>query len=318
MEAGFVPVSGNRGTVGALITLRPAKNAVGRRAVAGADVAARAVSSELQRAREAGVRAVASGKTLLIIGEAGSGKSTLAREILAADAEQRRLDEFDLRLLAGEPGPDAEATLERVLSGLSDGASDVLLSHADSISGAVSSRLVATVAALKQESMGTAIVMTAQSSGSGHPENSGLLAISDAVVSVAPLRKRSSEISVIATGMVRDFVGQGTEPGLDSKAVTALMRHDWPGNMRELRRVLYSALLNSNGNVITFDDLPQEYQHQPARLRKLSRIQEAERVVVSDALRDSGWNGTAAAELLGVSRATIYRKMRQLDISRPI
>ena len=87
----------------------------------------------------------------------------------------------------------------------------------------------------------------------------------------------------------------------------------WPGNVRQLRQVVTTALVRSMSCDITIDDLPADYRG-AAGGRQLSALERAERQALLTALRAAAGNREAAARELGISRATIYRKLRRLGI----
>jgi transcriptional regulator of acetoin/glycerol metabolism len=92
-----------------------------------------------------------------------------------------------------------------------------------------------------------------------------------------------------------------------------LGRYDWPGNVRQLRDALASALRRRPVGRIEAADLPEFCQSTP-RL-SLRPVDQAERDAIVNALRESGGNRVAAAAALGLARSTLYRKIRQYGIT---
>jgi DNA-binding NtrC family response regulator len=109
--------------------------------------------------------------------------------------------------------------------------------------------------------------------------------------------------------------------GLSRQAQAALFRHDWPGNVRELARTLEHGALLAKGNFIGLQDLPPSFQQgpqpglQPAVTVAPSTLDQAEREQILQALRTAGNNKVRAAELLGVSRRSLYRKLSRHGIA---
>jgi transcriptional regulator of acetoin/glycerol metabolism len=128
-----------------------------------------------------------------------------------------------------------------------------------------------------------------------------------------PLRQRAEDVAAIAQVLVRDLAGCSPAPRLEPATLQSLTGQVWPGNVRELRAVLSSALLRSGGRNVALKHLPPEYRTAPIRHR-LTALQRAEREALLNALDDSGGNKLAAAELLGIARSTLYRKIRILGI----
>ena len=111
------------------------------------------------------------------------------------------------------------------------------------------------------------------------------------------------------------FREEGAEAGmpnlaLDRTALRLLVSHAWPGNIRELRHVArYAATLAEDG-IVTPACLPPYFRPAEAGMRDERNITEA-------ALTRAGWNVSRAARHLGISRATLHRRIASLDLSRP-
>ena len=106
-------------------------------------------------------------------------------------------------------------------------------------------------------------------------------------------------------------------------AMEALRRHDWPGNARELRNVIERAILLETTDKIGLDSIiidPIESDEtmNPSsgeRLKDFS-LQKAERELIARALHETGWQKTLAASMLGITRATLYAKVKQYNIRK--
>lgn len=100
--------------------------------------------------------------------------------------------------------------------------------------------------------------------------------------------------------------------------MSALLAYPWPGNIRELRNVLQYALATCEGNEITVHDLPEEcLPHAVTRVAVPTAGPEADDDLRS-LLRRQRWNVSAVARELGVSRPTVYRRMRLQGIEPPV
>jgi transcriptional regulator of acetoin/glycerol metabolism len=102
-----------------------------------------------------------------------------------------------------------------------------------------------------------------------------------------------------------------------------LMRYDWPGNVRELENAIEHAFVICGASVIGRADLPPHILGdrpavQPGRAGtdpdRLSPLQSSEAVVIREALARNGGNRTATARDLGISRNTLWRKMKSYGI----
>lgn len=133
-------------------------------------------------------------------------------------------------------------------------------------------------------------------------------------VTLPSLASRPHEIPQLVRAMLRQL---GADPGLHLTpgALRALSAHDWPGNLRELHTVLeYTTRRRRTGGVVV-EDLPEAYRAMPAR--SLALRERAERQAIIEALRANDGNKVRAAKILGISRTTLYARMRALRIEAP-
>ncbi|MDI7246838.1 MAG: sigma 54-interacting transcriptional regulator [Bacillota bacterium] len=148
-------------------------------------------------------------------------------------------------------------------------------------------------------------------------------------ITIPPLRERRSDIPVL----VRHFLKKvGQKLGKESVNVTpqvmdVLIGHDWPGNVRELENVVERALALVPGDTVEIDHLP-AYLRQPhgacpaaqphavpSAAEEVRSLAEAERSAIAAALRASDGNVSRAAKSLGISRNTLYCKMKRFGIA---
>ena len=145
-----------------------------------------------------------------------------------------------------------------------------------------------------------------------------------------PLRKRPADIPLLAEAFIAEFCD---ENGMKRKRITdealeAMTLHEWPGNVRELKNVC-ERLVIMGDNPISISDIPDDVA--PGRreiaqtlgvapgsvtLRQYKEL--AEREYVAGTLRAFGWNVTRAAEVLGIERTNLHKKMKALGIERDL
>jgi transcriptional regulator with GAF, ATPase, and Fis domain len=160
-------------------------------------------------------------------------------------------------------------------------------------------------------------------------------------IEVPPLRARRADIEPIARLLLsRAGARTGRELRLSPEVIRALLSHGWPGNVRELENALEFAATVAQGQTIQPEDLPPEilqpeagpaHEHpreaqgepespgpHPVPTRPaiyLRRTTPADRDVIRQALEAAGWNRVEAAEALGISRSTLWRRMRALGLA---
>lgn len=133
---------------------------------------------------------------------------------------------------------------------------------------------------------------------------------------VPPLRERPAEVLALAEGFAQQAAQrQGlAAPSLDADARTALLAHAWPGNVRELRNRIERALALAEGDRLGSADLfPERTLDEPPRPATLANAREqAELAQIERALELSGGRLAEAAQRLGVSRTTLWKRRKKL------
>ncbi|KRP45048.1 Transcriptional regulator of acetoin/glycerol metabolism [Pseudomonas libanensis] len=138
-------------------------------------------------------------------------------------------------------------------------------------------------------------------------------------VALPPLRERTDKSQLLDFLLAQEA---GTEQVmLDESARQALLAFHWPGNLRQLRTVLRTVVALCEGGRVGLEDLPaliRQTQTQGGRVDApcTSPLESAERQALLDALAQQRWHMRHVAEQLGVSRNTLYRKLRKHGISR--
>lgn len=134
-------------------------------------------------------------------------------------------------------------------------------------------------------------------------------------IEVPPLRERANDIELLAHYFVQHY---GTKYGkpearLNEAAVEKLKKHPWYGNVRELQHAIEKAIILCNGNTIKADDF---YFRQTAGSTSIDlvTIEEMEKKMILHAMNKYGQNMSAAAQHLGVTRQTMYNKLKKYGI----
>ena len=133
---------------------------------------------------------------------------------------------------------------------------------------------------------------------------------------IPPLRDREGDIQMLIDFFLDHFRQQHGKPDLklSKKANSRLLSYQWPGNVRQLRNVIDSAIVMSEGNEIEAGDLG--IRDATDGEFDTLRIDHWERKLIIDALKRTSNSVPKAAELLGISRATLYRKIEEYGVER--
>jgi len=139
-----------------------------------------------------------------------------------------------------------------------------------------------------------------------------------------PRRERREDVPLLVETFVESLAAELGKPleGVSAEALAALMAHPWPGNVRQLRNALETAMLISQGDTIEPADLPPEVTQvilpptapQPIPLPASRTLTEIERDAIRDALSKTGGNKTQAAKLLGIGLRTLHRKVKEFGV----
>lgn len=245
-------------------------------------------------------------------GEPGTGKTALLRAM-----HQRHRPAGHLRVLDLADRRDSDDRVGELERELDTAETTLVLQHLDRLSPAECAELDA---ALRAHGPARALLTTtlddsggsaSQAPGERSPELTLLLEHFPRSVQVPPLRHHVEDVEALAELFVRQTT-KGAGPRFAPDAMRALLRATWPGNVAQLRRVVTQALKRTRAGTITLQDLPPECRGQTRRV--LSPIESMERDAIVRSLTETGGNRTKAARTLGISRATIYRKINDYGI----
>jgi transcriptional regulator of acetoin/glycerol metabolism len=293
------PVGGTSRHAAAVVTLTPSGSA------AAADSASRTSPRERLRGQLGHARAAR--LPALLVGERGTGKTTLASRVPGPSGATEPCTIVDCALGCASP----QTWAQQLSAALADPAATVVLQHLD----ALDPQLVTLTAGLMAAARAWLAATTAEQ-GRERSDLTPLVERFPVVVDVPPLRDRAADIPGLVAEIIAALRPQSPYPRCTPEALAVLTASDWPGNIRQLRQVIATALTRSMSCDITLDDLPAGYRG-AARSRLLTGLERAERQALLTALRDAGWDREAAARDLGISRATIYRKLKRLGIAPP-
>ena len=138
-------------------------------------------------------------------------------------------------------------------------------------------------------------------------------------IRIPPLRERRTDVPILAEHFLRRLAPQEGKSvdAFAPAAVDRLLEYDWPGNVRELENAVAFALIKCRGGRIGPEHLPPEIAGHRTRSGR-TRVDALSRSAIEAALQQTGGNRLRAARVLGVGRATLYRKMAEFGIQLPV
>jgi transcriptional regulator with PAS, ATPase and Fis domain len=141
-------------------------------------------------------------------------------------------------------------------------------------------------------------------------------------ISLPPLRRRRDDIPLLASRLISEFsssTGKSVQ-GVSTGAIQRLMEYPWPGNVRELRNAIEHAFVTLKGDHVGLADLPPEIRgyegSAPPLTKRYSEEEAQERRRILETLQKTGGNREKTAKALGISRVTLWKKMRRMGIRR--
>ena len=254
-------------------------------------------------------RHLQAGEWLVLEGEPGSGRETVARA-----AHHSRTPAARLRVLAGaDAGPDwvAEVAEELAVAG-----GTVVLTDVDRLSREAMAELADVLEPFREvtDSDRPCVLATVRPLREPGPELAAVLACFPRTVSVPPLRHHVEDVAELVPHLLARLA-HGNAVTCSPEAMRVLTHNRWPGNVDQLVAVLRKVVAKRRSGVIGVRDLPPECRVTTKRI--LTPLESLECDAIVEALVDAGGNKVEAARRLAMSRATIYRKIRDYGISVP-
>lgn len=254
--------------------------------------------------------AMLAGSVVVAVGETGSGRTTLLAQ---AERQARPRERV---LAASPPAPeDAGAWLSLWTPELGKPHTTVVVRDVDALPVWVAEQIRDLLLRIRKEqaaSGGTAVAVPFSMTAERFEDIPAPLAsLVDTVIDVPPLRDRPEDVLPLAHHVAR--LARGREVDLTPAAKHALTGYGWPGNVEQLRRVVTAAARRTD--LIDVRHLPSEVLYDATH--HLPRIRAFERDEMVRVLTQPGTTMVRAAEELGMSRATLYRKLSQYGIRIP-
>jgi len=301
----------------------------------------------MQRLLEILPAIAASPSTVLVLGETGTGKELVARTV--HDLSPRRRGPF----IAVNCGALPDTLLESELFGYKAGAftgavkdkpgrfalatgGTIFLDEIGEISPALQVRLLRVLQERSYEPLGAirsesanARVVVATNRDLVELVKKGLFRedlyyrVNIVRIELPPLKRRKEDIPLLIDQFIDRFnrLRQKTLQGMSSEALSLLMSHDWPGNIRELENLIERAFILCDRGYIGIEHLPGELLGRPTSVAKDTDLRSVHGILdtqaISAALLRNGFNRTAAAKELGIHKTTLFRRMKRLGMELP-
>ena len=134
-------------------------------------------------------------------------------------------------------------------------------------------------------------------------------------IQVPPLRDRKDDIPLMLNAFLDEFNRENNKSitGFDARSRSALYKYDWPGNIRQLRNCVESAVVMCSGNEITLEDLPPTVrgaaESNVIQVPVGTSMAEAEKIIIQQNLASNQGNKSKTADILGIGRKTLHRKL---------
>jgi len=285
--------------------------------------------------------------TVLMTGEGGTGKSLVARAIHRRSSRRDKpfievacgaLPEtlLESELFGHVAGAFTGATTDKIGKFLQADGGTIFLDEIATASPSMQVKLLRVLQELQFEAVGgnkthhvdTRIILATNEDLSklvveGRFRQDLFYRINVINVELPALRDRVSDIPLLAQHFLTEVCAETGKPmkAFAPEALAALQRYRWPGNVRELENAMERALLLSKTETLGLEDLPPQiaavgpFAMEPLGTRTLKEALAApERQIIFEVLQSNGWNRFATAEVLGINRTTLYKKMKRLGL----
>ncbi len=320
------------GAVSAALALRPPTSDEPEAGSAGALLGQSAAMQELRRLIAA---VAATDAHVLVLGEMGVGKELVARELhecsprrtqpmLAVDLGSLPDSLLESELFGHRRGSYTDARQDRPGRLLAAAGGTLLLDEIGNLSMAGQARLLGVLERREFTPLGadTPLPLQARIVSATNLAEAALFdpqrfrpdllyRLNTIVLRVPPLRDRREDIPQLAAHFLARFAAEHARPPrtLSAAALQALLAHDWPGNVRDLRQACERAVILAAGVQFGPEDFQLGAGPAPAAKAAGLTLAERERAALDEALREAQGNISEAARRLGVSRAALYRRL---------
>ena len=138
-------------------------------------------------------------------------------------------------------------------------------------------------------------------------------------IQLLPLRERPEDIPLLVDHFVKKYSASMSKSveSVDKQAMDMLKNFPWSGNVRELENSIERAMVVSKGNVLNANDFLLNYANEVPEFNASLSLDEIEKTHILNVLKKNTWNISNSAQILGIDRVTIYKKLKKYGINRP-
>ena len=303
------------------------------------------VSDEMGQILDIVDRAGPTDANVLLLGENGTGKELIARELhrrsqragrvfLTVDMGSLSENLFESELFGHIKGAFTDANDDRLgrfqaANGgtlFLDEIGNLPLGQQSKLLRVLEQRTVTPVGSDRSENIDVRIIAATNIAPStlrdaDYFRQDLLFRLNTVEISLPPLRERRDDILPIAAHFLEKYSGKygGGQRRFSTAAETALFEYDWPGNVRALRHAIERAVILGRDEIIEPEDLQLDYARSsaPAEVSvapTILNLDHLEKETIRKALRKHGFNISRTAKELGLTRASLYRRMEKHDL----
>lgn len=137
-------------------------------------------------------------------------------------------------------------------------------------------------------------------------------------IEIPPLRERREDTLLLSNHFLKKFSEENKKEiiGFSKRVIDFFMSYEWPGNVRELENFIEHAVVVCSSNIIDIGDLPIPQTSTASPRYTNKTLKEVEKTHIESVLEETGWNISKASSILGISRLTLYNKIKEYGISK--
>jgi DNA-binding NtrC family response regulator len=299
-------------------------------------------SPEMQKVFTTIQKVAATDANILILGENGTGKELVARAIhrnsmrkddifISVDLGSITESLFESELFGYEKGAFTDAKKEKagrfeVASGGSlflDEIGNLSLQFQTKLLTVLERREIVRVGATRSKPIDVRLICATNNNihlmvSDNSFRQDLLYRINTVEIHLPPLRERTGDIPLLANHYIKIYAKKYKKviKGISANALKKLNQYQWPGNVRELQHAIERAIIMSDGNILEPDDFILTTQANKSSEVELNtfNLDDVEKMIILKVLKQYQGNITQAAQELGITRTSLYRRMEKYDL----